>query len=285
VKPLRESALGEMPAANLLAAARTDPLEPMQLRTAAEQIADRLTAAIALGEFIPGQRLPAERELASLLGVSRATIREALQRLSSGGYLTIKRGRHGGAFVEAGWGATSAEVVRRTLVENWERYEQLLDFRQLIEPLIAGLAATRRDDDDLVAIRRALDAYRDATDREESRAADEALHLAVAGATHNSYLVSVSSQVRTEVSLGFSAEPYSDAIRQRAVEDHGSLVEAVVAGDAQVASDTSRRHFMLTASALHDVVRRARAEIASSQDGRSPAVAIHAAGTKGRTKT
>jgi DNA-binding FadR family transcriptional regulator len=261
MKPLRVPSVGDTPAANLLANGRSDPLEPMQLRTAAEQIADRLTAAIALGEFIPGQRLPAERELAALLGVSRATIREALQRLSSGGYLSIKRGRHGGAFVESGWGATSAEVVRRTLAENWEHYEQLLDFRQLMEPLIAGLAATRRDSEDLAAIGRALDAYRDAADREESRAADEALHLAVARATHNSYLVSVSSQVRTEVSLGFSAEPYSDTIRERAIEDHGRLVEAVLAGDAALASDISRRHFLLTASALQEVVRRARAEI------------------------
>jgi DNA-binding FadR family transcriptional regulator len=154
----------------------------------------------------------------------------------------------------------SAEVVRRTLAENWEHYEQLLDFRQLIEPLIAELAAMRRDGEDLEAISRALQAYRQAADREESRAADEALHLAVARATHNSYLVSVSSQVRTEVSLGFSAEPYSDAIRERAIADHGQLVEAVISGDARLASDISRRHFMLTASALQDVVRRARAE-------------------------
>ncbi|HET7520469.1 MAG TPA: FCD domain-containing protein [Candidatus Limnocylindria bacterium] len=260
MKPLREASVADTPAANLLAAGRTDALEPMQLRTAAEQIADRLTAAIALGEFIPGQRLPAERDLAAMVGVSRATIREALGRLSSAGYVTVKRGRHGGAFVESGWGATSAEVVRRTLAENWEHYEQLLDFRQLMEPLIAGLAAARRDEDDLLAIQAALEAYRAAADREASRAADEALHVAVARATHNSYLVSVSSQVRMEVSLGFSAEPYSEAIRARAVEDHGELVAAVVKGDAEAASAISRRHFMLTASALEDAVRRARRE-------------------------
>ena len=124
MKPMRDPSVGETPAANLLATAGSDPFKPMLLRTAAEQIGDRLTTAIALGEFIPGQRLPSERELASLLRVSRATIREALQRLSSGGYLSIKRGRHGGAFVESGWGATSGEVVRRTLDKAVEKASQ-----------------------------------------------------------------------------------------------------------------------------------------------------------------
>lgn len=265
MKALRANTASEAPAANLLATARPDPLEPMQLRTAGEQIADRLTAAIALGEFVPGQRLPAERELAVLLGVSRATIREALRRLVQAGYLSIRRGRHGGAFVESGWGAGSAEVIRRTLVENWEHYEQLLDFRQMIEPLIAGLAAERATPDDVVETRRALRQYREAADREVSRAADEALHLAVARATHNSYLVSVSRQVRTEVSLGFSSEPYSTAIRERAIHDHGELVEAVAGGDAARASQIARRHFMLTDRALRDVVRRARQEPGEAQ--------------------
>jgi DNA-binding FadR family transcriptional regulator len=260
VKALRANTVSETPAANLLVTARPDPLEPMQLRTAAEQIADRLTVAIALGEFIPGQRLPAERELATLLGVSRATIREALQRLASAGYLTIKRGRHGGAFVESGWGAESAEVVHRTLVENWEHYEQLLDFRQIIEPLIARLAAERVTPDDIIDIRVALQQYLEASDREDSRAADEALHRAIARATHNSYLSSVSRQVRTEVSLGFSSEPYSAAIRERAIHDHGELVDAVASGDATRASQIAGRHFLLTDTALRDVVRRARGE-------------------------
>jgi DNA-binding FadR family transcriptional regulator len=120
-------------------------LEPLTLKTAPEQIADRLATAIALGEFVPGQRLPAERDLAAQLGVSRATVREALQRLSTGGYLEIRRGRLGGAFVRDGWRPDSAAVIRRTLVDHWDRFESLLDFRTLVEPLIARTAAERAD--------------------------------------------------------------------------------------------------------------------------------------------
>ena len=108
---------------------------------AGEHVADRLVTAIALGEFVPGQRLPSERELASTLGVSRTTIREAIQRLAALGYVEVRRGRTGGAFVLEGMGPEANEMIRRTLLPEWSNLEGLLDFRQLIEPLIARTAA------------------------------------------------------------------------------------------------------------------------------------------------
>lgn len=64
---------------------------------------------------MPGQRLPTERELAAMLSVSRATVGEAFARLAESGYVTVRRGRSGGTFVEAGWGPESAEAIRWTL--------------------------------------------------------------------------------------------------------------------------------------------------------------------------
>ena len=232
-------------------------LEPLDLRTAPEQIADRLATAIALGEFVPGQRLPVERDLAGQLGVSRATVREALQRLSMGGYLEIRRGRLGGAFVRDGWRPESAAAIRRTLVANWGRFESLLDFRTLVEPLIASTAAERAGDADRDAIRAALEGYRSAgPDREASRAADEALHLAVARATHNEHLVAISRRVRAEVSLGFSAEPYSPRIRERALGEHARLAEAVLRRDAEASGRVAGQHFRITEDVLRDLIRR-----------------------------
>ncbi len=59
----------------------TEYLAPITMPTAGERIAERIVTAIALGEFVPDQRLPTERELAAMLEVSRTTVREALQRL------------------------------------------------------------------------------------------------------------------------------------------------------------------------------------------------------------
>src|SRR5258707_13710582 len=83
----------------------TEYLAPIPMQTAGERIAERLVTAIALGEFVPGQRLPAERDLAAMLEVSRTTVREALQRLQAAGYVTARRGRGGGRVVPTRPGA------------------------------------------------------------------------------------------------------------------------------------------------------------------------------------
>jgi GntR family transcriptional regulator, transcriptional repressor for pyruvate dehydrogenase complex len=232
-------------------------LAPVHLRNAGEHVADRLVTAIALGEYITGQRLPSERELASLLAVNRASVREALHRLAEAGYVEIRRGRHGGAFVQASWGPESEARVQRTLATDWAAFEELFDLRRLIEPVIAATAAERHDEQHAIAIRGANQAYLDAEDdREASRAADQALHLAVATATRNRYLVDLSQQIRARVSLGFQAEPYSLSIREAAKVQHGELVDAVVERRAADAAEIARNHFSLTETALRELVAR-----------------------------
>ena len=234
----------------------TSILEPVRMRSAGEHIADRLVTAIALGEFVPGQRLPTERDLASMLSVSRTTVREAIQRLSALGYVEVRRGRNGGAYVLQGSGPDAADMIRRTLLPGWDRFERLFDFRHLIEPLIARTAAERRTAEDIERITETLQDYRDAgTDREASRAADQALHESIARATQNPYLANLSGLIRTEISLGFGAEPYSAQIRADAIEHHANLAGAVAAADGDAAADIARTHFALTESVVRELMR------------------------------
>lgn len=229
-------------------------LAPLDRRNASRQIADQVVTAIALGEFIEGQRLPVERELAHMLGASRPTIREALQHLQALGLIEIRRGRSGGAFVLAFDWSTAQEAVGRTLLPAWAKLEVLFDFRILIEGLVASTAADRRTPDDVAAITAALSAYCNAGDsREASRAADESLHRAIAAATHNTYLLEMSAELRLKVSLGFQAEPYSPALRQRALAQHPALVDAVVHGDRVLAARLAGEHFSLTEEMFRNV--------------------------------
>lgn len=230
------------------------PLKPLAIRTAGERIADRFVTAIALGQFVPEQRLPSERELAVMLQVSRATVREALGRLASGGYTTARRGRGGGTFVTANWGPDSEDRIRRTLVPQWERFEQLLDFRNIIEQQVARVAAQRRTRQDVTDIKAALRAYENAgDDRASSSLADLAVHRAVAAATHNEYLLALSLQTRRDISLGFGAEPYSASVRGRALDQHPRLADAVINGDPDGAAAVAGTHFSLTEDKLREL--------------------------------
>ncbi len=151
-------------------------LAPVPMRTAGERIAERLVTAIALGEFEPGQRLPTERDLSTTLEVSRTTVREALQRLQAAGYVTTRRGRGGGTFIQTGAGPGSDEMIKRTLGPAWDDLTELLDYRRLVEQQIARTAAERRSADDVEMIRRAVGEYARASGRDARRLADHALH-------------------------------------------------------------------------------------------------------------
>src|SRR3954469_21017628 len=100
-------------------------LGPLRAATTGEQVAHRLSTAIALGEFSLGDRLPSERELAALLKVSRESVRSALRRLTEAGLIEVRRGRGGGAFVRAEWAESSENAVRRTLLDRWAEFETL----------------------------------------------------------------------------------------------------------------------------------------------------------------
>jgi len=244
-------------------------LTPITLRTAGERIAERIVTAIALGEFVPEQRLPTERDLASMLEVSRTTVREALQRLQASGYVTAKRGRGGGTFVRTDHGPDADDMIARTLVPAWADLTEMLDFRRLVEQLIARTAAERRDEVDIAQIRLAVQDYADAADRDASRLADHALHQAIARATHNARLVELSAQTRREVSLGFDAEPYTPQVRRRALRQHPSLAEAVIAGDSAAAAQLAAEHFSLTEDMLRELHARTRLRSEGGPDGRS----------------
>src|SRR3954451_14240580 len=154
-------------------------LGPLRAATTGEQVAHRLSTAIALGEFSLGDRLPSERELAALLQVSRESVRAALRLLADAGLVEVRRGRRGGAFVRAQWGETSENAVRHALLARWEDFETLVDYRRLVESLIARTAAQRADDADRAAVRAALAAFEASANPGEARRHDPELQLAI----------------------------------------------------------------------------------------------------------
>ncbi|HEU5044223.1 MAG TPA: FCD domain-containing protein [Nocardioidaceae bacterium] len=216
-------------------------------RTASERIADRLLAALAVGVLQPGERLPSERELAEQLDVSRTTVRQALSRLSALGVTESRRGRNGGTFTVK-WQPTAdaTRAVLRTLEPIRRELETLFDFRSLLEQLIATTAARRHTPEDDAAMRQALANYRAARTASESREADRALHGAVASAARNRHLSRLAQDMVSRVNLGFTTEPYSEALHETAMHQHTVLVEAITSGDAELAAALAGEHFQMT---------------------------------------
>lgn len=239
---------------------QTDWHAPIVPRHVADDVIDRLVTAVALGVYVPGQQLPTERELAAMLGVSRASIREALKQLTDRGYLNVRRGRKGGYFVRADWGPDSAEHIRRQIIQNWSEFEQIFDARTLLEPLIARTAAARFTPGDKRAMEKALRDYLAAPDHDASRRADAALHLAIARATHNPILVALSVDLRARITLNLGAEPYTDEARRTAIIQHQQLVGAVTRQRGDEAAAIAGVHFTISENLIRKLVDRARHE-------------------------
>jgi len=158
---------------------------PVRGGNAFEITVARLAQAIRLGMLGVGDRLPPERDLAERLAVSRATLREAISALRDAGYLTTRRGRAGGTFVVYRDPPGDDDPARAAAIarEMGDTLHDALDFRRVVEPGAAGLAATRTlsaaDRAHLCACLAAA-ADRSAPTR---RVADSRLHLAVAVAS------------------------------------------------------------------------------------------------------
>jgi GntR family transcriptional repressor for pyruvate dehydrogenase complex len=113
------------------------------------QISRQLRKSIFSGEYQPGQRLPNERELAEAFGTSRIIIREAIWDLQRSGLVEVKRGAHGGAFVQEMSHDAVTSVMRDVASLGKVRPAHIIEVRLLIEPAVAALASERATEDDL----------------------------------------------------------------------------------------------------------------------------------------
>ncbi len=235
-------------------------LSPLRVASAVDEVVDRLLTALALGEYVPGQRLPPSRDLARLLGVSRSTVHEAVARLREAEVIEVRLGRNGGSFVRETWSQNSAAAVGRTLVPRRSQLEQLCDLRCRYEEVVARTAAERRTARQARELTSLLGAFEDARTPEQEHAADIAIHEGILRATRNDEMAQLSHDLLARVALGLPIEPYSRRVYRRALAEHSALVEAVVEGRIEQAGVVAREHFTMSTRRLRRVMSRAVVE-------------------------
>lgn len=233
-----------------------------QATTKTTSFADRLVTAIAVGEYSPGERLPSERDLALMLGVSRVTVRQGLQQVIELGLIETRRGRGGGSFVATtSWEKVAPEVARRTLEVEIPRLHDLFDYRCMVEGMIARAAAERRTEEDAVALTAALGDFRAVDSMIMARAADHRLHALVTAAARNPHLRTLSAHLTAAATLGFGAEPYTPDFYDEALHQHTALIGHVVRGEAEEANRCAQVHFTLTLETMKASLRRVTGQV------------------------
>jgi GntR family transcriptional regulator, transcriptional repressor for pyruvate dehydrogenase complex len=118
-----------------------------------------LKQAIVDGDLKPGDKLPTEEKIAGGLSVSKVTVREALREMETEGLIEKRRGVHGGSFVTEPSCDKISDLVINYIQFGGVTPEQVAEFRLLLEPSVIALAAERRTEEDLVAIRKCIDSF------------------------------------------------------------------------------------------------------------------------------
>ncbi|MFC6085417.1 FadR/GntR family transcriptional regulator [Sphaerisporangium aureirubrum] len=226
-------------------------LGPVRAGNAFEETVERLLQAIKLGVVAPGQKLPPERELAAQLGISRVTLREAIRALQDAGYLDVRRGRYGGAFVVYETPRPGHGDLRRAVIEMGAgELADALTFRMAIECGAAQvLATTALTPDQRDLLRRRLTDVNEAAPGDYRRL-DTAFHLAIAELTGSSLLAAAAADARLRVTDLLNAIPVLGPNIDHAAAQHVAMVDAILAGDPEAARRAVVEHLDATASLL-----------------------------------
>ncbi len=239
-------------------------LGPVRGHHAFEGCVEQLATAIRLGVFPTGSLLPSERDLADRLGVSRATLREAIAALREAGMVTTTRGRGGGTVVayeavtpawrrDDGGGTGGPELAGRR-----EALLDCLTFRRIVEPGACGTAASRL----LSAAERMLlttalhEVDQALTNKGPAahRQADSRLHLALASVTGSDRIIRAVTEVQGCVHEMLELIPVLTVNIEHSTNQHHAIVDAVLAGAPGKARLALDRHCDDTAALLRGLL-------------------------------
>jgi GntR family transcriptional regulator, transcriptional repressor for pyruvate dehydrogenase complex len=237
------------------------PTSRLAVPRLADTIAAELEQRILEGTWNVGDRLPAERDLSAQLGVSRASLREAIQKLVSRGLLTSRQG--GGTFVTNRLEAGFVDPWEELLQKHESVREDLLEFRELLEAKAAACAAERATPEDKLRLSdcyAALDAaYREGS-LEQQVAADLAFHQAVAEASHNAIIGHLSSSLlrllQDHLRLNIGELMQLPESCDQLCRQHAAIHEGIVRGDASAAQKAAVSHVGYVRQTLAETLKR-----------------------------
>jgi GntR family transcriptional repressor for pyruvate dehydrogenase complex len=233
--------------------------EPIRPKKISEEIVEQIKKLIAKGELKPGDRIPSERDLATMLGVSRPSVREAIMVLDAMGFLESRQG--GGTFVRALTETSIADPLA-ILVEQRdpELLRALVEVRMGLESWSAYLAAQRATDAEIAELRRLFDIMEaQATNGGWDPDVDARFHYAITAATHNSLQMHVLNSVHTlfhatiQVAL---MEFYRQQDTIQALRDqHAEVLTAIAAHDPELAREKMMIHLTMVEKKMTELLK------------------------------
>lgn len=220
------------------------------VKNKSERIADCIMASISDGKWKPGTRLPSERELIELYGVSRSTIRKALASLTGQGVLYTVQG--GGTYINESLPENYLENALQLVVMDKLNYREVQEFRLLIEPSIAARAATTASKKDLQKLLSCIERQEEAQrsdDFEKYIEEDNLFHNLLAESVHNGIMEKVSGLTQDLMSITMTQTAgvtrYNDGVVY-----HRAIYNCLIKHDSEGARSMMWVHIMRNLEAV-----------------------------------
>ncbi|WP_318843138.1 FadR/GntR family transcriptional regulator [Myceligenerans pegani] len=233
-------------------------LKPVRLarpEPPSSEVARALLDYILSGQVGPGQKLPSERQLSDALGVGRSVVREGIKSLGLLGLLEFRHG--GGTYVRSSESDLLPRAIEWGLLLGERRVTDLVEARQHLEVLLAELAAVRRTDTQLSAIRAAKDRMDEARTTEQFVAADVDFHLAVATASNNSALANIHSSIASLLRVWIHRNIEAAGSFDRSRREHAPILDAIRDRDPVAAASAARAHMSAAGKRLRATIDKA----------------------------
>lgn len=244
---------------------------PRRSGRVSETIARRIKKQISDGALLPGEKLPAERDMALRYRTSRVSVREAYRSLEELGVLAIRRGAEGGAFITELDHGPMMRSLSLMLRLGKTTHEQITEARLLIEPPIARLAARRARPDDLDRLDYVVNQQEIALERRGDYGPfDLSFHRVVAECARNlplKVLMDALSDLTVEVVAGLDL---SEGVQHAVCDSHRLIADAIRRRDEGAASKLMLQHVAQIQARLGRALARQRRRVSKDGNGRAP---------------
>jgi DNA-binding FadR family transcriptional regulator len=238
-----------------------------RVRKGYEQVADQLRELIVTGELPQGGRLPTETALARELGVSRATVREALRLLAAQGLVRTAKGQTGGSYVTlptvAHVSASLSSNIALLADARDLTLDELIEVRVLLEVPAARLAARRRAEGDLERLRATIPPDRPALDTQTEFVHNRDFHATLIDCCENRLLQIAAQPVFSALQTSLSRSGLPRVFHRSIHAHHARIVEAVEAADEDAAASEMHDHLAFLVPYYEKAWKAARLPLAS----------------------
>lgn len=228
-------------------------LQPIKTKKIYEEIVEQVKKSLSEGKLMPGDRFYSERELSEKLGVSRASVREAIRALTTMGVLEVKPGE--GTFVRKVQNCDIVQPLVIAMLLEEQQTNYLLEARKILERELAYLAAQRattEEKEKLVEIVQQMNSELVRGCLQEDT--DVKFHLTIAGMSHNpilSRLMYTIADTITQTLTNKRHRLYSDPENARLLfEQHREILQAIISGAADSARRAMGKHLNFVAKQL-----------------------------------